>query len=313
MPQHIGMVSRSLLFVLALVASTLALSPVAGAAPPTCDGMRATVVGIPDPDGGRTVIMGTPGDDVIVGTSGHDVIRALDGNDVVCAGGGRDVVFGGRGRDVIRGEGGMDKMIGGAGADTVYGGAARDVLKGGSGSDRVLGGAGDDRCYDEKASFACELVNGEPATGDDGGALNVGVENIDAPVSTALWTAEIEREIRRLVNVERANAGVDQLTFDPELNNGSRAWSAFLGSSGNFYHDPNLDWHVGENIAQNYWLGERTIRTARLHAAQLMDQWMNSTGHRNNILRNNYYRLGVGVVMQGHLSYATQRFSILQS
>ena len=55
---------------------------------------------------------------------------------------------------------------------------------------------------------------------------------------------------------------------------------------------------AGENIA---W-GQRT-------PAQVMQSWMNSDGHRENILSDSFGRLGVGYVVQNGRAYWVQMFA----
>ncbi len=301
------MKARLSLLVGTLLATVLATGTPASAASVRCDGRDATIVATPRDDGRRVVITGTDGDDVIVGTPGRDIIRAHAGNDIICGGGGRDVIYGGRGRDIIRGEGGIDRVIGGTGPDLLYGGGGNDLLKGGYGADSIIGGRGADRCIDDQAETKCETVNGKAAEVQS--EPNV---DLHEPIGASQWVAAMETEIVRLVNVERARAGVPALVKNSSLGSGSRAWSSHLTTASSFQHDPNLDWHVGENNAQNYWLGDRTTATARQHAAEMMNQWMNSSGHRANILRESYHQIGVGVALTGNLTYGTQRFSILE-
>ena len=52
---------------------------------------------------------------------------------------------------------------------------------------------------------------------------------------------------------------------------------------------------AGENIAQG-----------QTSAQQVMNAWMNSSGHRANILNSTYTHIGVGYVSDGH--YWTQMF-----
>ena len=307
MPQLLCMKARLSLLICALLASVLASGAPASAAIVRCEGHVATIVATPRDDGRRVVIRGTDGDDVIVGTPGRDVIRSYAGNDIICGGGGRDVIYGGRGKDIIRGEGGIDRVVGGTGPDLLHGGGGNDILKGGYGADAIIGGRGSDRCFDDQAETNCETVNGLTATRIDEPSVD-----LDEPIGSAQWVAAMEAEIVRLVNVERGRAGVAPLVENSSLGSGSRAWSAHLTTASSFQHDPNLEWHVGENIAQNYWLGGYTTATAREHAAEMMNQWMNSSGHRANILRESYHQIGVGVALTGNLTYGTQRFSILE-
>ncbi|SEB28626.1 Hemolysin-type calcium-binding repeat-containing protein [Nocardioides exalbidus] len=103
-----------------------ALGTAAQAAPPTCGGLKATIVG----NDKSNTITGTPKRDVVVAKGGNDVIRGLGGNDVICGGDGADTIYGGDGDDRIAGESDLlriDKF-------------GRVVKKG----DTITGGAGDD-------------------------------------------------------------------------------------------------------------------------------------------------------------------------
>ncbi|RZV45857.1 MAG: hypothetical protein EX269_08750 [Acidimicrobiales bacterium] len=297
-------------FVLVVMVASLLMTGTASAAA-LCNGETPTIVGRSSGTG-TTLIVGTDGPDVIMGTPGADIIRALGGNDVVCGGGGRDVIVGGFGKDLLMGDGGPDKVIGGAGADRVMGGGGRDLLKGGSGADVVIGGKGEDRCFDNRAEHYCERVNSEAGTTPTAPASLTDVvpsHSLNASLSEDQFTAIIADEIFRLVNVERARAGVDPLVRDAALDAGSKRWSTAMAAPGAlFMHDPNLGF-AGENIAQNYILEDYTRSLAAAHAGSLMGQWMNSSGHRANILKADYENFGAGVAMKGNLTYATQRFT----
>ena len=90
-----------------LACCALALAPGARpaqavqAAPATCAGVPATIVGT----SGDDALVGTPGDDVIVGLDGGDTVDAGPGNDLVC------------------GDAGPDHLTGGVGDDRLYGGS----------------------------------------------------------------------------------------------------------------------------------------------------------------------------------------------
>ena len=59
----------------------------------------------------------------------------------------------------------------------------------------------------------------------------------------------------------------------------------------------------GENIA---YIGGITDPTAL--ANKFMENWMNSEGHRKNILSTNFDSIGIGVYQSGNRVYATQEF-----
>ena len=149
-------------------------------APPTCQGVPATIVG-------------TALNDVITGTSGADVIVAGDGNDTINGGGGNDRICGDRGRDTINGETGSDTVFGGTGPDLIRGGMGADILLGnpGSGStadtgDVISGGAGDD--------ILDGWVGNDVLSGGGGDDLIVGAAGIDTAdygSATAAITASL--------------------------------------------------------------------------------------------------------------------------
>ncbi len=105
-------------------------------------------------------------------------------------------------------------------------------------------------------------------------------------------------QVVALVNKERAAAGCGPLAEDPQLQKAAQAHSDDMAARHFFDHtnpdgaDPGqritaagYRWSTyGENIAQ----GQQT-------AAAVMNSWMNSPGHRANILNCSFKDIGVGV------------------
>ncbi|GKX66742.1 CAP domain-containing protein [Inconstantimicrobium mannanitabidum] len=139
------------------------------------------------------------------------------------------------------------------------------------------------------------------------------------PSSTASdkYIAEIEQLIFNKVNQERAKAGVPQLSYNSTMEHYARFKSQDMGDRGYFDHkNPEgqlitekmkadgvnyMAW--GENIAYIQGVtGNSTL------ADNFMTNWMNSPGHRANILSTNYISIGIGVYKIGDKYYATQEF-----
>jgi uncharacterized protein YkwD len=110
---------------------------------------------------------------------------------------------------------------------------------------------------------------------------------------------EVEQEQLRLTNVERAREGLDALECDPGLTIAARLHSQDMCDNDYFSHT-SLDgrtfgmritaqgvrWRTaGENIA---W-GQGS-------AEEVTQAWMESPGHRANIMNGDFGRLGVGYV-----------------
>ena len=118
-----------------------------------------------------------------------------------------------------------------------------------------------------------------------------------------------EQEVVRLVNAERAKHGLAALTEDWELSRVARYKSQDMHDNGYFSHtSPTYGSpfdmmksfgitynYAGENIAMGYSSPEA-----------VMTAWMNSAGHRANILSANFTTLGVGYGADG--GYWTQWF-----
>ena len=135
----------------------------------------------------------------------------------------------------------------------------------------------------------------------------------------------IERLVHAEVNERRADRGLSRLAYDPALAAIADDYSAAMAQRDFFAHvDPDGDDFAdryeaagyrcrvstgdnryatgGENLAQSWW--ERQVRTdrgtvyydtERALAEGVVDQWMDSPGHRENILTPYWDHEGIGV------------------
>lgn len=131
--------------------------------------------------------------------------------------------------------------------------------------------------------------------------------------NTNTTVSSYEQKVVELVNVERQKAGLPELTLDSEISNVARIKSKDMadnnyfahqsptyGSAGDMLNQFGVKWSAwGENIAS----GQRTPEN-------VVTAWMNSSGHRANILSPNFSRIGVGYVTNSNgTSYWTQMFT----
>ncbi|PFW97891.1 serine protease [Bacillus pseudomycoides] len=121
--------------------------------------------------------------------------------------------------------------------------------------------------------------------------------------------SEFEQRVVELTNAERAKQGLPALKVDAELSKVARAKSEDMQKNNYFDHNSptygspfdmmkkfGISYKsAGENIAQ----GQRTPE-------EVVQAWMNSEGHRANILNSGYTHIGVGYVESGN--YWTQQF-----
>lgn len=118
-----------------------------------------------------------------------------------------------------------------------------------------------------------------------------------------------EQQVAALVNEQRAANGLAPLTLSEELSIVARAKSQDMHDNNYFSHTSptygspfdmlksfGISYRAaGENIAMGYSTPEAVVNA-----------WMNSAGHRANILNASYTQIGVGYVADG--SYWTQEF-----
>ncbi|MBQ7378880.1 MAG: SafA/ExsA family spore coat assembly protein [Clostridia bacterium] len=118
-----------------------------------------------------------------------------------------------------------------------------------------------------------------------------------------------EKEVVRLVNEIRAKNGLGELTYDWELSRVARYKSQDMHDNRYFSHTSpvygtpfqmiksfGISYRsAGENIAKGYTTPQAVV-----------NGWMNSSGHRANILNASFTHIGVGYVKDGN--YWTQMF-----
>jgi hypothetical protein len=142
----------------------VAASPsTAQAAPATCHGERATIVGTERADD----LTGTPHRDVIASLGGADDIRGGGGDDLICAGRGDDDVRN-SGWAFIEGGPGDDKLVapgavflGGPGDDVMRAGDVSSQFRGGPGADTMIGGDADMDVGDKRGPSIVRLGDGD--------------------------------------------------------------------------------------------------------------------------------------------------------
>lgn len=121
--------------------------------------------------------------------------------------------------------------------------------------------------------------------------------------------SQFEQEVVELTNEERAKQGLSPLKADAQLSKVARDKSKDMATNGYFSHNSptygspfdmmkqyGITYRTaGENIAK----GQRTPQ-------EVVNGWMNSEGHRANIMNGEFTHIGVGYVEQGN--HWTQQF-----
>ena len=130
-------------------------------------------------------------------------------------------------------------------------------------------------------------------------------------IPTVTTTAQ-EDEVIRLVNVERSKQGLQLLTKNWELCRVARYKSADMANKGYFSHTSptyGSPFKMMESFGIRFSSAGENIAYGQRTPQEVMNGWMNSPGHRSNILSPSYTQIGVGMAKNSSgVLYWTQMF-----
>lgn len=131
----------------------------------------------------------------------------------------------------------------------------------------------------------------------------INIPEIDASVLS------FEKEVVRLVNEIRVQNGLKQLTPHWELSRIARYKSKDMSENGYFSHTSPVygsPFEMIKNFGLSYKTAGENIAKGQRTPESVVSAWMNSKGHRANILNSGYTKIGVGYEKSGN--YWTQMF-----
>ena len=147
----------------------------------------------------------------------------------------------------------------------------------------------------------------------------------DRRISDQKYIEDITKKVHVLINNERVSHGLTPLSWNSKIAQAALNHSTDMASRNYFEHDSpegydfswryaqvgfscsvtygNMIYGGGENIMflEGYY-GVDTIAT------ETVNGWMNSPGHRVNILTSHFQSEGIGVSISGNQVYLTQNF-----
>lgn len=118
-----------------------------------------------------------------------------------------------------------------------------------------------------------------------------------------------EAEVVRLVNEIRVENGLKPLTANWELSRVARYKSQDMAENRYFSHTSPVygsPFQMMRNFGLSFRSAGENIAYGQRTPQAVVNGWMNSSGHRANILSTSYTQIGVGYVAKGH--YWTQMF-----
>lgn len=118
-----------------------------------------------------------------------------------------------------------------------------------------------------------------------------------------------ENEVIRLVNVQRSQNGLSPLTANWELSRVARYKSQDMADNRYFSHTSptyGTPFQMMKSFGLRFRTAGENIAYGQRTPQAVVNAWMNSSGHRANILNASYTQIGVGYVAGGN--YWTQMF-----
>jgi len=118
-----------------------------------------------------------------------------------------------------------------------------------------------------------------------------------------------EKQVVELTNKERAKNGLAPLTLDTELSKVARVKSQDMSTNNYFDHTSptyGSPFDMMKQFGISYKAAGENIAKGQATPEEVVEAWMNSEGHRANILSSKFTHIGVGYVAKGN--YWTQQF-----
>lgn len=121
--------------------------------------------------------------------------------------------------------------------------------------------------------------------------------------------SEFEVQVVELTNQERAKQGLAPLQIDENLSKVARDKSKDMAANGYFDHNSPVygsPFDMMRSYGINYRSAGENIAKGQRTPQEVVNAWMNSPGHRANIMNGDFTHIGVGFVEQGN--HWTQMF-----
>ncbi len=113
-----------------------------------------------------------------------------------------------------------------------------------------------------------------------------------------------EKQVVDLVNQIRVKNGLKELKINWQLSRVARYKSMDMRDKGYFSHQSptyGSPFDMMKNFGISYRTAGENIAKGQRSPQAVVDAWMNSSGHRANILSSSYTEIGVGHVSQGNI------------
>lgn len=155
--------------------------------------------------------------------------------------------------------------------------------------------------------------NAEHGTGSstDQNSMTDDIETGDSKVEQSKPSTQAE-QVLQLVNNERAKQGLNPLKMSEELRSIANLKSRDMADNNYFDHTSKTygtPFQMLQDFGVHYTSAGENIAAGQRTPEEVMNSWMNSSGHRANILNKNFDTIGIGYYEGGSYGvYWTQLF-----
>lgn len=135
---------------------------------------------------------------------------------------------------------------------------------------------------------------------------------VQKPTTEVKEEVKVTSEIQQVVNLtnqERAKAGLKALQIDTKLTQSAQAKSQDMKNKNYFSHTSptyGSPFDQMKSMGITYKSAAENIAMGQRNAAEVVDAWMKSPGHKANIMNGSFTHIGVGLSDSGY--YWTQQF-----
>lgn len=148
-----------------------------------------------------------------------------------------------------------------------------------------------------KPSDSSGTAGSTGSSDSSGTAGSIGTTDSTGSTGTVSTVNSMEKQVASLTNSERKAKGLSALTLDSQLSKLARIKAEDMAKKGYFSHT-SPTYGSAFDMMNKYGVSYRTagenIAKGQKTAESVMNGWMNSSGHRANILSSAYTNIGVG-------------------
>ncbi|WP_338444267.1 CAP domain-containing protein [Bacillus spizizenii] len=162
----------------------------------------------------------------------------------------------------------------------------------------------------EKAAAEKNTASKAPAATEQNAASKApAAKKTNTTTSAPSSVSAYEKKVVELTNAERQKQGLKPLQIDETLSKSARAKSQDMKDKNYFDHQSptyGSPFDMMKSFGISYKTAGENIAKGQKTPEEVVKAWMNSEGHRKNILNPNFTHIGVGYVESG--SIWTQQF-----